>query len=138
MSACEQLAIFLIEAILSLRNDYMKLPDNDVGVHEKIHSNPKFYPFFKNALGAIDDTHILVKVARDEQGLWRSHKGWTSQNVMACVNFDLLFLYVVVGWEGSASDMKVLTWSIDDGSFGVPEGRINLHDLILINISVYI
>ncbi|MQM13204.1 hypothetical protein Taro_046127 [Colocasia esculenta] len=37
----------VLKAILSLRNDYMKLPNNDVGVHEKIHSDPKFYPLFK-------------------------------------------------------------------------------------------
>jgi hypothetical protein len=39
-------------------NEYVKLPSADVPVPPEIQDNPKFYPFFEGALGAIDGTHI--------------------------------------------------------------------------------
>jgi hypothetical protein len=47
---------------------------------------------------------------------------------LAAVDFDMNFVYVSVGWEGSAADMKVLRSAIDDGGFTVPPGRYYLAD----------
>ena len=55
---------------------------------------------------------------------YRNRKGFISQNVMAVVSFDLDFIYVAAGWEGSAADMKVLRWALENGGFEVPEGNI--------------
>jgi hypothetical protein len=35
-------------------------------------------------------------------------KHTTTQNVLAAVNFDLQFTYVLAGWEGSAHDALIL------------------------------
>ena len=37
-----------------------------------------------------------------------NHHGIISQNVLVACNFDLKFIYVLSGWEGSAHDSKVL------------------------------
>jgi len=39
---------------------------------------------------------------------FRDRHGNISQNVLAACNFDLEFMYVLVGWEGSAHYSKVL------------------------------
>jgi len=39
-------------------NDYVQLPHEDPPEPHEIQSDLKFYLFFKNALGAIDGTHI--------------------------------------------------------------------------------
>ena len=38
-----------------------------------------------------------------------------SQNVMLACDFDLNFVYVSAGWEGSASDTDVLHFAIRSG-----------------------
>ncbi|KIJ42929.1 hypothetical protein M422DRAFT_88200, partial [Sphaerobolus stellatus SS14] len=39
---------------------YIKFPDGSECLPDNIHDKPKFYPFFKHALGEIDSSHILV------------------------------------------------------------------------------
>ena len=47
-------------------------------------------------------------VPRQETNSYRNHHGIISQNVLVACNFDLKFIYVLSGWEGSAHDSKVL------------------------------
>ena len=37
---------------------YVQLPDTTSPIPDEILSNPKFYPYFKDALGVIDGTYI--------------------------------------------------------------------------------
>ena len=37
---------------------YIQLPNTASPIHDEILSNPKFYPYFKDALGVIDGTYI--------------------------------------------------------------------------------
>lgn len=53
---------------------------------------------------------------------YRNRKGQTSQNVMAACSFDMRFLFVNAGYEGSAADATVLEGAITSG-FYVPEGK---------------
>ena len=55
-------------------------------------------------------------------GPFKGRKHNTTQNVMAVVDFDLKFTYVLAGWEGFAHDALVLADAIkrDDG-LRVPE-----------------
>ena len=59
-------------------------------------------------VGAIDGTHIPAWVRLEDQVRYRNRKSFLSQNVMAVVSFDMRFQYVFAGWEGSASDSKIL------------------------------
>ena len=42
------------------------------------------------------------------QGRFRGQKDGTTQNVLVAISFDLKFTYILVGWEGSAYDSRVL------------------------------
>ncbi|XP_073048988.1 uncharacterized protein [Primulina eburnea] len=78
-------------------------------VPEKIRESTRFYPYFKDCIGAIDGTHIPVTVFGRDTNSYRNRHGTISQNVLAVCNFDLEFIYVLSGWEGSAHDSNVLT-----------------------------
>ncbi|PKA64006.1 hypothetical protein AXF42_Ash005018 [Apostasia shenzhenica] len=67
--------------------------------------------------------HIPAIVPLKEQPAYRNRKGTFLHNVMVVVSFDRIFQFVTVGWEGSASDMRMLRWSIDTGDFVVPEKK---------------
>jgi hypothetical protein len=48
----------------------------------------------------------------------------TTQNVMAAMDFDLKFTYVLASWEGSAHDAIILSDAIErNDGFTVPEGN---------------
>ncbi|KAJ1689982.1 hypothetical protein LUZ63_014137 [Rhynchospora breviuscula] len=118
----------VLQCVLLMKSDYIKLPGVDAPIHPKL-KQPQFLPF-KDALGAIDGTHINAFPDYDEtfKERWRDRKGNMSQNVMAVVDFDGNFLYVVAGWEGSAHDNLVLRKAIERGGFRVPPSRYYLVD----------
>ena len=68
-----------------------------------------------------------MTVNGNEAAPYRNRKGTLSQNVMVACDFDLNFVYVSSGWEGSASDARVLNSAIQSG-FRVPEGKYYLVD----------
>ncbi|KAL5794176.1 hypothetical protein ACOSP7_002770 [Xanthoceras sorbifolium] len=81
----------------------------EVIVQERIRESTRFYPYFKDCIGAIDGTHIPAMVTRRDISSYCNRHGTISQNVLASCNFDLEFIYVLSGWEGSAHDSKVLS-----------------------------
>lgn len=89
--------------------------------------NPKFFPFFKDALGAIDGTHIKATPAGEDRPRYRDRKGDISQNVLAACNFDMEFVYVLAGWEGSAADSHLYN-EARDRDYIIPDGKYLLGD----------
>ena len=83
---------------------YVKLPTSITPLPANVTYNPKFFPFFEGILGAIDGTHIHAMPTGDDCASHRNQKGDTSQNVLAACMFQMLFCYVLSGWEGSAAD----------------------------------
>ena len=59
-------------------------------------------------MGAIDGTHVPANVPVEIQEKFWGRKEGTTQNILAAITFDLKFIYVLVGWEGSAHDSRVL------------------------------
>ncbi|XP_006664359.3 putative nuclease HARBI1 [Oryza brachyantha] len=112
-------------AMRSLTYDIIKPPSTQC--HWKISSNPKFWPYFENCIGVIDGTHVPITISSCEAAPYRNRKGSLSQNVMLACDFDLNFVYISTGWEGSASDAGVLHSAIKYG-FKVPEGKFYLVD----------
>jgi hypothetical protein len=86
---------------------YVHLPHADDPTPAKIANDPKYMPFFKDAIGAIDGTHITCTPSAAEREAAWNHKGFTSQNCLVCCNFDLDFTYVLSGWEGSMADASI-------------------------------
>ncbi|XP_071674433.1 uncharacterized protein [Lolium perenne] len=83
-----------------------------------------------DCIGAIDGTHVTVKVPRSMHAAFRGRKHYTSQNVLAAVDFDMRFTYVIVGSEGSAHDASILTDSLSrpDG-LQILDGKFYLGDV---------
>jgi hypothetical protein len=58
------------------------------------------------------------------QAAFRGRKHNPTQNVMAAVDFDLKFTYVLAGWEGSTHDALIPADAIErDDGFTVSPGN---------------
>ena len=65
-----------------------------------------------------------MKVSIEEVPRYRGRKGYPTMNVLAASTFDLKFTYVLPGWEGSASDSRVLEDALHrEDNLRVPPGR---------------
>ena len=117
---------FFKKVIPILSRSFLKSPDPSL-VHPKIYGNPRFFPFFRNCLGAIDGTHIPISISPKKASPFRNRKGTLSINVMVACDFDLNITFVSSGWEGSATDSRVLRSAMSKG-FQVPPGKFYLVD----------
>lgn len=115
----------VLDILCRLHKDIVKLPPNRCP--NRIESDNKMWPFFTDCIGALDGSHIPISVPEAEHGAWRNRKGWISQNVLAACDFDMNFVYILPGWEGSAHDGRVLSFAKDCG-FDTPPGRYYLAD----------
>ena len=91
----------------------------------KISNNTKFYPFLRDAVGAMDGTHIncCPSVADCEASC--DYKGHITQNCLVICNFNMAFCYVFSGWDGSTTDSTMLNGArITD--LPVPRGKYYL------------
>ncbi len=94
---------------------------------ECIRSNPKLWPYFQRALGAIDGSHIHLTAPSAFRDACRNWKGFTSQNCLFCCSFDFLFTYTLTGWEGSAANARVYESAITSDLI-IPDGWYLLAD----------
>ncbi|XP_047259984.1 uncharacterized protein LOC124892855 [Capsicum annuum] len=97
----------VLRAILGLYEKFIKQPDGSHVPYE-ISSSQRFYPYFKDCIGAIDGTHIRVKVSQHKAPKYRGRKDYPTQNVLAACIFDLKFTYVLAAWEGTTSDSRIM------------------------------
>ena len=115
--------------ILSLPPFYTTfIPPLDASIPSKIHSNPKFWPYFKDIVGAVDGCHIPISPPSHQASSYWNHKGFLSQNCLFICRFDLDFKYLLCGWEGSASDVQVYEEALAH-SLIIPKGKYILGDL---------
>src|SRR5438128_10255448 len=99
---------------------YVQFPTREV-IPENIQHNPKFWPYFRNAIGAIDGSHIPIAPPAHLHGKYCNRKGFLSQNALFICGFDLKFTYVLTGWEGSATDARVFDDALSNG-LHIPPG----------------
>ncbi|KAH1082220.1 hypothetical protein J1N35_010531 [Gossypium stocksii] len=117
----------VLRAILKLYKLVIRLPDESIP--SEIRNNPRFYPYFKDCIGALDGTHVHTSVPLNIQGRFRNHKGGITQNVLAAITFDLKFSYVLAGWEGSAHGYRILSDALScSRGLRIPEGKYYLAD----------
>ncbi|XP_051202505.1 protein ALP1-like [Lolium perenne] len=95
----------------------------------KINNSYRWFPYFRDCIGTIDGTHVTTKVLRSMSAAFRGRKHYTSQNVLAAVDFDMRFTYVLAGCEGLAHDASILSdiLSRPDG-LQIPDGKFYLGD----------
>ena len=114
--------------MLLLYQHFVQLPTLDTPLAVRIARDSRYFPYFKDCIGAIDGTHIAMSVPVADQTRYRNRKGFLSQNVLAACDFDLSFVYVLSGWEGSAHDGRVLEDAQTRKGFDTPIGKYWLGD----------
>jgi hypothetical protein len=118
----------VLDALLVLYPRFTSLLNAGTPLATRILDNPKYYPYFDNCLGALDGTHVSMHVPLEEQSQYRNRKGTLSQNMLAVCNFDMQFVFVLPGWEGSAHDGRVLSNAQSRHNFNTPKGKYWLGD----------
>ena len=105
----------------------VRLPRADDPASPTIRENPKLWPYFKDALGALDGSHIHSSPPLNERAACRNRKGFLSQNCLFGCSFEFKFVYALTGWEGSATDARVYEDALLNG-LDIPEGKYYLAD----------
>ena len=90
---------------------------NYVGVNYNL---ARYAPFFDGCIGALDGTHVKVKVNKEAKIDHINRKGDVSINVCAIVDMDGRFTYVSVGMAGLVHDMSVLKQCWEEPNFPHP------------------
>ncbi|KAJ9555624.1 hypothetical protein OSB04_010238 [Centaurea solstitialis] len=127
----------VLNAVMAVSLDFFQPPGSEVP--PEIRDDPRFYPYFKDCVGAVNGIHFPVIVGVDEQGPFRNKNGALSQSVLAACSFDMKFRYVLAGWEGSASDLRVLSSALTrQNKLEVPQGKYFVVDSKYANIPGFI
>ncbi|XP_061348287.1 uncharacterized protein LOC133293700 [Gastrolobium bilobum] len=109
----------VLKSVLRLQENLLKVPDP---VPENCTDDR--WKWFKGCLGALDGTYITVNVPEADKPRCRSRKGEIATNVLGVCSRDMKFVYVLPGWEGSASDARVLRDAINRrNGLKVPTGK---------------
>ncbi|KAI8550640.1 hypothetical protein RHMOL_Rhmol01G0214800 [Rhododendron molle] len=95
-------------------------PPNLNDTPPQILNDGRYYPWFKDCIGAIDGTHIEAWVPASKQIAFRGRKSIKTQNVMAVCSFDMKFTFVYPGWEGSAHDGRVFLAAVANPAYNFP------------------
>jgi hypothetical protein len=103
------------------------LPADDAPVSSQIRDNPKRWPYFQGAIGALDGSHIHAYPPSCDRQVYHNRKGFVSQNCLFACDFELNFTYTLTGWEGSATDARLWGEACDNG-LKVPPGKYFLAD----------
>lgn len=118
----------MLDALLHLYKTVVVQPISDTPLDLRIADDGKYFPYFKDCVGALDGTHIHARVPTNaEAGMYRNRKGAISQNVLGCCNFDMRFTYILAGWPGAAHDSRVIS-DAKTRSFRIPQGKYYLAD----------
>jgi hypothetical protein len=105
-------------------------------VLSKIRDDEWYWPYFKDCIGAIDGTHVSVKISPSKQIPYIGRKGTHTQNVMAVCDFCMCFTFVWDGWEGTAYDTRIFLEAIQNEELRFPHLPRGLY-LIKITIMNY-
>ncbi|PPD76897.1 hypothetical protein GOBAR_DD26187 [Gossypium barbadense] len=82
------------------------------------------WKWFKNCLGALDGTHIKIRVPTVDKPRYRTRKGDIATNMLGVCTPEMQFVYVLPGWEGSVTDGRVLRDAISRRhGLKVPHGK---------------
>jgi hypothetical protein len=96
---------------------YVRLPTVDDPCPPKILNNPKLWPFFQDAIGALNGTHISASPPAFIRMAFQNCKGFISQNCLFACNFNMLFIYSLCGWEGSVMDAQMHDLTISEDKY---------------------
>ncbi|KAH7847461.1 hypothetical protein Vadar_026337 [Vaccinium darrowii] len=110
-------------ALCSVAPFVIRPPNLEVTPPE-ILNDGRYYPWFKDCVGAIDGTHIDAWAPASREVAYRGRKSKKTQNVMAVCSFDMKFTYVFPGWEGRAHDGRVFLSAVTNPDYKFPNPPI--------------
>jgi hypothetical protein len=123
----------VLACLVKLAKDIIRPKDPTFSsVHPKV-ANHRSAPFFNNAIGALDGTHVKVVVPFEKVGSYINTKNDKTQNVLGICDFDRRFTFVVAGVPGSAHDWTVLQEAIMkyEADFPHPPARKKINVLMM-------
>ena len=74
----------------------------------------------------IDGTHVIAVIPIDKSIPYFGRKKYPTQNVIAACDFDMLFTFVLPGWEGSAHNTSIFLDTIRKQSNNFPNPPLGL------------
>lgn len=100
----------VLEAASILHEKTVRIPPAEYS-EKSLGNETKCWPFLRGCIGALDGSHLAISVPLEKRGQWRNRKEWISQNILAACDFDMNFVYIYAGAEGSAHDSRVLSFA---------------------------
>src|SRR5882762_616304 len=76
---------------------HVHLPTADDPPSSTIHEKPKLWSYFKNALGALDGSHIHSASPLNERVASRNRKGFISQNCLLVAHLSSNLSILILG-----------------------------------------
>jgi hypothetical protein len=116
----------VMKCVLKFADDVLRPRDPEfTTMHPRV-SN-RFFPEFKDYIGAIDGSHIHCIVPQYKFTQHMNRKGTATQNVMAACDFDMFFTFVLAEWSGSVHDMRVFDHAMTATSQDFPHPPEGIH-----------
>ncbi|XP_020878771.1 putative nuclease HARBI1 [Arabidopsis lyrata subsp. lyrata] len=103
--------------------DYIRTPTRQelYRIPERLQVDRRYWPYFSGFVGAMDGTHVCVKVKLELQGMYWNRHDNASMNIMAICDLNMLFTYIWNGAPGSCHDIAVLQMAQQsDSKFPLP------------------
>ena len=69
----------------------------------------------------IDGTYVAAIILEKDLVLFIGRKWVTTQNIMAACSFDMQFIFVMAGWEGTAHDGWLFQYAIQRNELNFPK-----------------
>jgi len=85
--------------IFILYQAVVRTPTEQKPISQRILNNSKYVSYFKDYVGALDDTYINIYVSGESSVPYRNRKETFTQNVLVVYNFELQFRYILAGWK---------------------------------------
>ncbi|KAG8379759.1 hypothetical protein BUALT_Bualt07G0122800 [Buddleja alternifolia] len=74
-------------------------------------------------IGAIDGTHVKVRLPQGQAIPYIGRKGFATQNILAVVDFNMCFTFAWAGWEGAAHDNRIFGEAIRGSNLNFPHPK---------------
>lgn len=118
----------LLDVICRMVVDVIKPIDSQFkSTSDKIKKNTRYWPYFKDCIGAIDGTNIQVVAPKGKNIPYIGRKSITTQNIMVICDFNMCFTFVWAGLEGVAHDARIFVEALRRSHLGflhLPKGKI--------------
>ena len=95
----------------------------------------------QNCVGAIDGMHVSTYMPSSKQIPHRGRKTIVTQNVLCACSFDMLFTFIISGWEGTANDSQIFMSAVTNTEYrfpNPPEGKYYIVDSSFTNMHGYL